>query len=71
MSEQRATLSVDEASQVLGIDRKSLYEAIKRHEFPALRFGRRILVSRAVLDRVLDDGHLDQTPGGSNGHKET
>lgn len=47
-------LSVDEAARLLGgLDRKTIYGAIARGELPALRLGRRILISRAVLDRML------------------
>jgi excisionase family DNA binding protein len=52
----RPTLSVDEAAVVLGVGRGTLYEAIRRDEFPVLRIGRRIRVSSAVLRRMLDEG---------------
>jgi excisionase family DNA binding protein len=52
----RPTVSVDEAAVLLGVGRGTLYEAIRRDEFPVLRIGRRIRVSSAVLQRMLDVG---------------
>jgi len=50
---ERATLSVSEAAAMLGISRDAAYDAARRGELPTLRFGRRVLVSKAVLDRIL------------------
>jgi excisionase family DNA binding protein len=47
------TLSVPEAARLLGIGRNTAYEAIRRGEIPALRIGRRLLVPRAALGRLL------------------
>lgn len=52
---ERATYSVDEAAARLGVGRNAAYEAIKRGELPALRIGRRLVVPRAALDRLLAD----------------
>ena len=49
----RQTLTVEEAATLLGIGRNSAYQAIARGELPALRFGRRLLIPRAALDRLL------------------
>lgn len=51
--EGRHTYTVDEAAERLGIGRNAAYEAIKRGELPALRIGRRLVVPRAALDRLL------------------
>ena len=48
------TMSVDEAAVRLGIGRNSAYEAAKRGELPTIKVGKRILVLRAVLERMLD-----------------
>ncbi len=50
---RRDTLTVDEAAARLGIGRNAAYAAVKRGEIPALRLGKRILVPRAALDRLL------------------
>lgn len=52
---ERGTYTVDEAAERLGIGRNAAYEAIKRGELPALRIGRRIVIPRAALERLLSD----------------
>ena len=37
----------------LGISRASAYEGVRRGEIPAIRIGRRVLVPRVALDRLL------------------
>jgi excisionase family DNA binding protein len=49
----RLTLTVEEAAATLGISRASGYEAVRRGEIPAIRIGRRVLVPRVALDRLL------------------
>ena len=55
---ERATLTVDETARVLGIGRNRLYQSIREGQLPVLRMGRRILVSRVVLEQVLEAGEL-------------
>lgn len=50
---ERLTLTVEEAASALGIGRASAYEAVHRGEIPCIRIGRRILVPRVALDRLL------------------
>jgi excisionase family DNA binding protein len=58
-----STMSVDEAAAMLGVNRKTLYKALKAGTFPGLRFERRIRVSRAAVETALRDGSLS-----GNGH---
>jgi excisionase family DNA binding protein len=51
--DRRRTLTVPEAAEELGISRNSAYDAIKAGELQAIRIGKRLLVPRAVLDRLL------------------
>jgi excisionase family DNA binding protein len=53
------TLSVTEAANRLGISRAFAYELVARGELPCLRFGRRVVVPRKALDRLIDayDNH--------------
>ena len=51
---KRKTLSVGEAAEALGIGRTLAYEAVRRGEIPTVRIGRRLLVPRAALDRLLN-----------------
>lgn len=45
----KLTYSVDEAAQVLGVSRCTLYKLIHRSDFPALKVGNRQLISREGL----------------------
>ena len=45
-----------DAARRLGLGRNAVYEAIARGEIPVLRFGRRIVVPKAALDRILSIG---------------
>jgi excisionase family DNA binding protein len=47
------TYTVPEAAALLQISRNSAYEAVRVGQMPALRFGRRIVVPRVQLDRML------------------
>lgn len=51
---ERATVTVDEAALILGITRTTTYESVRRGEIPARRFGRRVVVLRHELLRLLD-----------------
>jgi len=52
-STEKRTLTVIEAARILGLSRNAAYEAIRRGELPALRFGRRVVVPAAALDKML------------------
>lgn len=53
MAQDKRTYTVEEAAALLGIGRNSTYEAIARGEVPSIRIGRRILVPKLALDRML------------------
>lgn len=55
---ERQTVSVTEAGRLLGIGRVSAYQAVQRGELPSIRLGRRIVVPRAALDRLLASGRM-------------
>lgn len=50
-----AVLTVEEAGRLLGIGRGLAYEAARRGDIPTLRIGRRLVVPRAALERLLSD----------------
>lgn len=58
----RKTLTVAEAAAALGISRNSAYEGIQRGEIPHLKIGRRIVVPRAALRRMLEGDLIDRQP---------
>lgn len=50
---ERLTLTVEEAARALGIGRNQAYAAVRRGEIPAIRIGKRLLVPRTALRRLL------------------
>jgi excisionase family DNA binding protein len=64
-SEDRLTWTITEAAQLLGISRATAYEAAHRGELPVRLMGRRMLVPRVALLRLLEheqDAPLDSRP---------
>jgi len=55
MEEERLTLTVEEAAKLLGIGRQLAYERVKTGEIPAIKIGRRLLVPRSALEKLLAD----------------
>jgi excisionase family DNA binding protein len=51
--EERQTLTVIEASRVLGLGRGSAYEGVRTGAIGSIRIGKRILVPRAEIERLL------------------
>ena len=51
---ERITLTVEEAARLLGISRAKAYECVRTGEIPSISFGRRRLVPRVALERLLD-----------------
>ena len=54
------TLTIEQAARLLGLGRSAAYEAARCGQLPVVRFGRRLLVPRAALMRLLG---VDQVPG--------
>jgi excisionase family DNA binding protein len=61
---QRLTMTVEEAAIALGISRATAYEAVSRGEIPCIRIGRRILIPKVALDRLLK-GEAGLSPPGA------
>ncbi|MBW3591044.1 MAG: helix-turn-helix domain-containing protein [Actinobacteria bacterium] len=45
--------TVEEVAELLRIGRSAAYEAVRRGQIPALRFGRRLRIPRSALDQLL------------------
>ncbi len=58
MDKEKLTLTVNEVSKVLGISRGLAYSMVKAGEIPSVRFGRRVLVPRRALERLLEQGQV-------------
>jgi excisionase family DNA binding protein len=51
----RRTFTIPEAGQILGLGRNSAYTLAKSGRLPTIRLGRRLLVPKAALDRLLEN----------------
>ena len=68
MKQESLTMTVEEAAAVLGISRNLAYEAAQDGRIPAIRIGRRLLVPRRALERLLEAPNYSQDE--SSGVKE-
>ena len=50
----KATYTVDEAAEILGVSRNSAYQAVHAGELPAVKIGKRLLVPRIAFEKMLD-----------------
>lgn len=55
MEEQRLTLTIEETAKVLGIGRQLAYDRVKTGEIPVVKIGRRLLVPRRALAKLLEE----------------
>lgn len=53
MDDPRLTLTVSEAAKMLGISRGLAYQMVKMGKIPSVRFGKRVLVPRSALEKLL------------------
>ena len=54
MNEQKLTMTIDEASVLLGIGRSLAYQMAHNGQLPVIRLGKRLLVSRKAFEAMLD-----------------
>lgn len=64
--EERYTITVEEAAKLLGIGRNLAYDLARSGEIPALRLGKRIVVLRQPLEKMLA-GEIKCYPGNPEG----
>jgi excisionase family DNA binding protein len=50
----RSTLTIEEVGEILGLSRPSAYAAANRGDLPVVRVGRRLIVPRHALEKMLD-----------------
>jgi excisionase family DNA binding protein len=63
MQEERVTFTVEETARLLGIGRQLAYDRVKTGEIPVIKIGRRLLVPRSALEKLLADPKpLNLTP---------
>ena len=54
MGNDKLTLTVNETAKILGVGRNSAYEAIARGEIPVVKVGKRLLVPKTALEKLLN-----------------
>lgn len=54
--EKRLCITVPEAAEMLGISRNFAYELVKRGLLPVVKFGKRLLIPRVALEKMLEKG---------------
>lgn len=47
-----------EAAQMLGVSLATLERYIKKNKIPAFRLGRRVLIPRGELEKIIEDGRI-------------
>ena len=63
-------LTVDEVTAFLRIGRNTAYEAIRTGLLPCVRVGRRILIPKSALVRLIDvESGQSHTPGTARGNE--
>ena len=53
---RRTTYTVAEFAKLAGIGRNQAYEAVRKKQVVSIKFGKRILIPAASLDRLLSGG---------------
>jgi len=55
MPTERQTLKIEEAAKIPGISRNTAYDAVKTGQLPTIKIGKRLLVPRIAIERMLSD----------------
>lgn len=50
---ERATYSVPEAGEILGIGRQTAYELARQGKLPVLQLGRKLVVPKIALEKMM------------------
>lgn len=54
---ERQTYSVPEVGKILGIGRSCAYEGVRTGRIPSIKIGRRVVVPRAVIRRMMGEAN--------------
>lgn len=52
---QRRTVNIDDAARMLGFSRNTTYQLVREGRLKSVRYGRRIVIPLAAIDRFLGD----------------
>ncbi|MBW3578523.1 MAG: helix-turn-helix domain-containing protein [Actinobacteria bacterium] len=53
-NDERLTYTVEEVAQLLGVSRNAAYAAVGAGFIPSIRVGRRIVIPKVALERLLE-----------------
>jgi len=59
--QERLTLTVSEVAHLLGLSWGATYEAVRTGQIPSIRIGRRIIIPRVALAKMLEEAGKDKT----------
>jgi len=62
MEEEKLTLTIAETAKILRISKGKAYEEARLGRLPVLKFGRRLVVSRYGLERMLKEASPSWIP---------
>lgn len=54
--DKRLCITVPEAAEMLGLSRNFTYELVKQKQLPVVEFGKRLLIPRVALEKMLEKG---------------
>lgn len=54
MESEKLTFTVEEAGRLLGISRPLAYQMARTGKLPVIRFGKRILIPRKAIEKMLE-----------------
>ncbi len=54
--DRRLCITVSEAAAILRISRNFAYELVKQRQLPVIKFGKRLLIPRVALEKMLGKG---------------
>ena len=55
---EKQTITVPEAGRILGVGRLTAYKAAVRGDIPAIRVGKRLVVPKLALEKLLENGRV-------------
>ena len=54
--DRRLCVNVPEAAEMLGMSRNFAYQLVREGKLPSKRFGKRIVIPKAALEKMLEEG---------------
>lgn len=64
ITDERLTFDVKTAAKLLGVSKNSAYQACLKGEIPHLKIGKRILIPRVQLERLLGSAEAEEIRNG-------